>query len=469
MQIPVAGFTRLKSLFRSGINLIDYDKILKSALNAEVGSLPRDIIGKILAGTKTANPAEQIAIAKNGIVDALAPLRRGIEVNQRAQTIYMRKAFPQIDIPKERLLSLDFFDDIDFSKLSLDAPKINVRGVKEASKELTETFSKIIPNCSEVKVTALNSGAYGMGYKLEFLDSTGEKILHDKVLKLFYEENMQTKLFNMVGEGLPKAMQYLKNLCDGMSKRDLITLFRNIKTKVNSLSVDKIMEMIKPYEGELAKNNITITPEHIQKTIDKINSLKIKDIKEFCKVFKEVYQNGTEIDFSQFMKQAQNHSSRIHGAMAEANTSTYLRSRLGHSLSKTDVIAPDYYDLKRGYAIAEYSDDLLPKPTSDVDFSLLGLSHLDLHEGNKVAGRIVDVGGVTSLESLLDDKLTSRYYKKIMNQKNPKCRAEYIEYLQEKMKQMNLLDKQKVQNAIDKAKTSMAEWGTPQFESNYIA
>ena len=39
-----------------------------------------------------------------------------------------------------------------------------------------------------------------------------------------------------------------------------------------------------------------------------------------------------------------------------------------------------------------------------------------------------------------------------MNQKNLKCRAEYIEYLQEKMKQMNLLDKQKVQNAIDKAK-----------------
>ena len=58
-------------------------------------------------------------------------------------------------------------------------------GIKEASMELTEAFSKVLPNCSKVNVVPLSGGAYGVGYKLEFLDSTGEKILHDKVLKLF--------------------------------------------------------------------------------------------------------------------------------------------------------------------------------------------------------------------------------------------------------------------------------------------
>ena len=40
------------------------------------------------------------------------------------------------------------------------------------TKRLTKVFSQIIPECSEVRTTALNSGSFGMGYRLEFLDKT---------------------------------------------------------------------------------------------------------------------------------------------------------------------------------------------------------------------------------------------------------------------------------------------------------
>ena len=143
--------------------------------------------------------------------------------------------------------------------------------------------------------------------------------------------------------------------------------------------------------------------------------------------------------------------SKVHGVCAEANTTIYLRNHLGHTLKKTNVIAPDYYNLRKGFSIAECSDDLLPKSISDVDFGLLGLTHGDLHDANKVADKIIDLGGVSLSNSLLSDKITLRYYKKIMNQKNPELRQQYIVRLKKEIESMNQLDREKVQKAIDLA------------------
>ena len=142
------------------------------------------------------------------------------------------------------------------------------------------------------------------------------------------------------------------------------------------------------------------------------------------------------------------HMSKIHGVYAEANTMMFLRNRVGHSLRRTNVVAPDYYNLEKGFSIAEYSDDLLPAAKSDVNFKLLGLEHQDLHQANKVSGKIIDIGGVNLVTPELTDKITARYYKKIMNQKNPELRQKYISQLEEKIESMNDLDKEKVKKAI---------------------
>ena len=450
MAIPISGFTRLKSLFKGSINLSNYDDILKKALNAEIGSLPKDMLGKILSGTKTASPVDQILLAKKGLADALVPLNHGMEITQRAQSISLQKIFSKF-ITKERIISLDFFDDINFANLTGSAsPK--VIGVKDASLELTKVFSQIFPDCSKVNVSALNSGSFGMGFKLEFLDSTGNKVLHDKVLKLFYKEGMTG--FDIIEKNASIILKKFKDLTTNMTKRDVVTLFNNLKNKINSLSEEEIFALIKRHEAELAKNNITITPEQVKDVLTKVKDLKLKDIKPLLELLNSKKQGS--IDFKTIFEMMKGQMFSHHGAIAEANTSSFLRNRLGHSLSKTDVIIPDYYDLKRGYAIAEYSDDLLPKPTSKVNFSSLGLIHSDLHEGNKVAGRIVDVGGILVDDIRLQDKITLRVFKKITNQKNLQCREEYIKRLREEMANMNFLDRAKVQQAIEIAELKLA-------------
>ncbi len=48
----------------------------------------------------------------------------------------------------------------------------------------------------------------------------------------------------------------------------------------------------------------------------------------------------------------------------------------------------------------------------------------------------------------LSDKITARYYKKIMNQKNPELRQKYIAQLKKEIELMNDLDKEKIKKAI---------------------
>ena len=455
MAIPISGFTRLKSLFRGGINFSSYDDILKMALNAEVGSLPKDMLSKILSGAKSVAPIDQITIAKKGFTDALPHLSHGIEVHQRAQSISIHRILSKY-LSKEKLISLEFLDDIDFSKLTQLAKETSAPkriGLKEASTELTKAFSQVLPNCSKVNITTLNGGAFGVGYKLEFLDSAGEKILHDKVLKLFYQKGMGT--MDMMEKITPMIKQIFEELTSNMTKREIITLFNNLKTRINSLSEEKVLELIKPFEQELAKNNITIRPEQVKEVLEKAKTLKSKDLKPMFKMLDQIKTQSGQVDASAMIQTYKNMMLRTHGPAAEANTSTYIRERLGHSLAKTDVIVPDYFDLKRGYAISEYSDDLLAKPSSKVNFSQLGLSYSDGHDGNKVAGRIIDIGGVLVEDSRLQDKLTLRYFKKIINQKNPKCREEYIEKLKTEIEHMNFLDKEKINKAIEIAKDKL--------------
>ena len=168
----INGFTRVKSLFRSGINLNNYDDIVNCTLNAEVGTLPKDMLGKILTGTKAISANEKISIAKKGFSDAIEPLLHDIEVNQRAQSIFLHK-FLSKTFTKEKVISLDFLKEFKFSKLinfGKEAINPKLLGGNEASIELTKAFSQIIPNCSKVNVVSLQKGSFGAGYKLEFLD-----------------------------------------------------------------------------------------------------------------------------------------------------------------------------------------------------------------------------------------------------------------------------------------------------------
>ena len=199
----------------------------------------------------------------------------------------------------------------------------------------------------------------------------------------------------------------------------------------------------------MTKQGITVKPEDIEKGLTQLQSLKLKDLKPIFEMIKKVHSSKINMKMGEEMlSKMKEHMSKMHGVYAEANTMTFLRNRVGHSLRKTNVVAPDYYNLEKGYSIAEYSDELLPAAKSEVNFELLGLQHQDLHQANTVAGRIIDIGGINLTIPELTDKITAKYYKKIMNQKNPELRKKYIEQLEKEIETMNDLDKEKIKKAI---------------------
>lgn len=438
----VSGFTRLKSLFSGSLNLKTYKDIVSVSKNAECRNLPNDLLGMLLSkGLSAKITKAEIAAVKASFAEASDCLAQGISIQQRAQRIQMQKGLASFD--KSKIISLDFLREAASQKLMLE-PMSCTRGINSASKVLTEGFSKIIPDCAKVEIKPLRMGSFGQGYRLEFLDVNGNKLIHDKVLKVFYGDGQSH--MDLVSKMMPMLMEKSIEFSSQFTLRDVVKLLNNIK----SITVEEVMTFLKPFEEVFAKQGVTVKPEDIEKGLSKLKSVKLKDLKPLFEIIKNAPSMEKSMEMGMGMLSGvQEHMSQIHGIYAEANTMMYLRTRLGHSLSKTNIVAPDYYNLKKGFSIAEFSDDILPAARSEVDFGLLGLEHQDLHQANKVAGRIIDLGGISIKTPELTDKLTLRYYKKIMNQKNPELRRKYILQLEKDIETMNDLDKQKVKRAIN--------------------
>ena len=440
----LSGFSRLKGIFSGSLNLQTYKDIVSASKNAECGNISKDIIGLLLGKNSTNTIQTDISTVKSVFAEASDKLAHGISVNQRAQAIQIHRALSS-SLDKNQIISLGFLKNAKLSNKVLE-PTACTRGIDEASKILTDGLSKIIPNCAKVEIKPLKAGSYGQGYKLEFLDANGNKLIHDKVLKVFYKDGRsQIDLFEKT---IPILMAKSKEFTAQFTLRDIVTFWNNLK----SITVEDIMPLLKPLEKPFAKQGISITPEDVEQILSKLRSTKLKEIKPFLSIFKGISSKSDDLEKgNEMINSIKKHMSQIHGVYAEANTMMFLRNRVGHSLRKTDVVAPDYYDLKKGFSVAEYSDGLLPASTSDVNFELLGLSHTDLHDANKVAGKIIDLGGVNLSVPELSDKITLRYYKKIMNQKNPELRRKYISQLEKEIETMNDLDKEKVRKAINLA------------------
>lgn len=120
-----------------------------------------------------------------------------------------------------------------------------------------------------------------------------------------------------------------------------------------------------------------------------------------------------------------NLSLRVHGVMAEANSAFRFQHILGHKNNRQNFCRQEFFDLERGFSVAQFADEALPAVKSKIDFSSLGLLPRDFHEDNIVLNRIVDFGGVLANKDLCD-KTVLKYYKKIMNRRNPQEKEQLL-------------------------------------------
>lgn len=399
MVNKIAGFSRLKGLFHSGVNFKNYGEIVDSAKNHIVGNLPKDMIVTIKQ-----QHSNQIGLKIQEVKDGFSSAS---EILREYDSLHIENInnLKLSEKETEEIFKAKYYNN--YKKISEFSESIQKyllpkteKLQEEASKALYSKMSTILPSNAKVKITHAGSGCFGNGFKVEFLDNNGNKLFQDRFLKV-YKDN------NMVGE-------------------DQIQIETLITNKILSMDDSKLIELA------------CLEPT-------RVNAFRAHSVEQLN-------------DFKNRIKRRRTSSLYLHGIAAEANSVTFLKRAVGHNLNKNNIINPDMFDIKSGYSLAPVSgDSVLQKITSNIDFARYGLKHgdVDSNIANTVAGRIVDFGGIQTNKIKLQDKTTLKYYKKIMNRVKDKERLELVERLKELVKNPKTPLRDKIQAAINLAESQI--------------
>lgn len=140
--------------------------------------------------------------------------------------------------------------------------------------------------------------------------------------------------------------------------------------------------------------------------------------------------------------------SHMHGSCAEANFWTFLKFVTGHNLDKTQFTKHYISDLKNGYALTEFITPKCKKKISPLDLNgIFMLKYADIMN-IPMAGKFYDVGGFVKASDFISDKVTFKYFKKLMH-RSDKDLLPFLKNLQERIKNPRTPHRNKIQKAIE--------------------
>lgn len=149
---------RLKRLFQTHINLRTYNKFIPEMERAVVGNIPIEIIKLFPKSSR----AEGIKNIQNALTLTTLSLREGYN----------------------NIRKLEEFSFLDCNyRPSKYAKRLAHKGQKTLNAELTKIFGE---NTIKAKIDYAGDGAFGNVFKLSLRDSNGQKIMHDKALKVYH-------------------------------------------------------------------------------------------------------------------------------------------------------------------------------------------------------------------------------------------------------------------------------------------
>ncbi len=139
--------------------------------------------------------------------------------------------------------------------------------------------------------------------------------------------------------------------------------------------------------------------------------------------------------------------SRMHGCFAEANFWTFIKFFAGHNLDKTQFTKHYISDLKSGYALTEFVGfenfrEIFPLNLDKV----FKFKNFDTNE--PIFGKFYDVGGYVKAYDFISDKVTFKYFKKLMH-RSPSELKSFLALLHEKIKNPKTPHRNKIQKAIE--------------------
>ena len=350
-----------------------------------IGTLPKDLLS---INVNTNLERKDVAKKLNEILSTISEDLQGFEGKklETAQGVNLKNfigtylpKLAKIDIQPERVPRIisDMRKKLTPKK---DVIKLFNETMSERMTGLMQENGIILPS-QNARLTYLGQGVFKNAFKFEILDKEGNQLMHPKVLLSFKDEKMIKK-----------------------ENDAILGLLKSYMAKVpKSEFVSKLNKMI---EATPTK----VIPE------DKRGLYK----ETLVKMYEDINKNNGIQKFENIVDSNTQYQAKYNGILPESNIVMYLKHAAGKPLAKTNFIDISYIDPNKRIGLAEYSDDLLPKMTKQVNLDKLGIIHDDLvnNKDNLVGERIIDYGNIKILQEntskiLADSPIARRYYNKL--------------------------------------------------------
>ena len=176
----ICGFSRLKNIFRKGINYQSYENMIGTTSRPIMGNIPNDLLQLILK----ANPntkKQAILKAQETYADASYFLTGMTKINIQAVNRSKISLDSAVNMLKSDNIGLLFRDKI-YNEKSTEI-------ILKAEQAMLDKFKTILPTVKNVKITNIGQGAYSDVYKCEIFGAEGKKLVSDRVVKCYKSDN----------------------------------------------------------------------------------------------------------------------------------------------------------------------------------------------------------------------------------------------------------------------------------------
>lgn len=332
----IYGFSRLKNIFRKGINYQSYENMISTTSRPIMGNIPNDLLQLILK----ANPntkKQAILKAQEAYTEASYFLTGMTKINIQAVNRSKISLDSAVNMLKSDNIGLLFRDKI-YNEKSTEI-------ILKAEQAMLDKFKTILPTVKNVKITNIGQGAYSDVYKCKIFGAEGNKLVSDRVIKCYKSDNS----FNR-------------------------TLFEKTNKIFSQYSDEEIVSYAKSKEVELDLNTVKEKRKLFKDTLESIK-LQTSDTDKYMAT---MHGANAEANTTEYIRYMSGHK------ISESQ----------------GMVLPDMFVLSDNpFSISKFLDGNIHGNKFNFKRLGLEHSDLSTNPGNLINGVCIDIGGIETCES----------------------------------------------------------------------
>lgn len=360
----IIGFSRLKCIFRKGINYQSYKNMVATTARPITGNIPNDLLQLVLKANPSAKK-KAILKAQEAYIDASYHLTGMTKINIQAVNRSKISLDSAVNMLKSDNIALLFTDKI-FNEKSTEI-------ILKAEQAMLDKFKTILPTVKNVKITSIGQGAYSDVYKCEIFGADRKKLVADRVIKSYKPDNC----FNRA------LFEKTNKIFSRYSDEEIVSY---AKSKGVELDLNKVKEKRKLFKDTL-----------------EIISLQTSDTDKYMATMHGAYAEANTAEYIKYMS----------GHKISENQG---------------LVLPDMFVLSdKPFSISKFLDGNIRGNKFNFERLGLNHSDLCENPGNLINGVCIDIGGIETKLSISEiSKLAKEAQRKGLSD-NPRNKIAVIE------------------------------------------